>query len=143
MLHHIAYVSLSRTPLSATLLSDILAVSVRNNKRDGITGVLMHHRKIFFQVLEGRRSEVKHCYSRIINDSRHTSVSLMWDGMVENRIFSDWAMGYAGPDEVGRYTKNSFQSLADLATGKNLIQDSDIFALELARRIFKDFTGLK
>lgn len=143
MFHHIAYVSLSRSPLDSALLSDILKVSVQNNKRDGITGVLMHHDKIFFQVLEGGRSEVERCYARIIRDSRHTSIALMWDDSVEARVFSDWAMGYAGPDEIGRYTRNSFQSLADLASSENSTKDGGRLALELARNMFRDFKGSK
>ena len=62
MLFQLAYVSLSRLKLDETTLSDILEASQRNNARDEITGILMYHDDMFFQVLEGDRSAVENCY---------------------------------------------------------------------------------
>ncbi len=140
MLFQLAYVSLSRLPLDETTLSDILEASQRNNARDEITGILMHHNEIFFQVLEGDRSAVEKCYyERICHDPRHKSLSLMWTDLNESRTFSDWAMGYVGPDEVGRYTKNNFHSLSCLKSGEAVAANSNGAALELARSMFSEF----
>jgi hypothetical protein len=139
MLFQLAYVSLSRLPLDETTLSDILEASQRNNARDEITGILMYQDDIFFQVLEGDRSAVEKCYNeRIGHDPRHKSLSLMWTDVVKSRTFSDWAMGYAGPDEIGRYTKNSFQSLSYLMSDEAVAANTNGLALELARLIFSE-----
>jgi len=50
-----AYVSVTDTQLGDDDLSDILSVSAHNNERDGVTGLLMYHDQLFFQVLEGFR----------------------------------------------------------------------------------------
>ncbi len=140
MLFQLAYVSLSRVPLNETTLSDILESSQRNNARDEITGILMYHDEIFFQVLEGDRSAVEKCYyERISHDPRHTSLSLMWADAFESRTFMDWAMGYVGADEIGRHTKNSFQSLSYLTSDEPVAANINGVALELARLMFSDF----
>ncbi len=140
MLFQVAYVSLSRLPLDENTLSEILEASQRNNARDEITGVLMYHDEIFFQVLEGEKSAVENCYyKRICHDPRHKSLSLMWADMVDSRTFPDWAMGYVGPDEVGRYTKSSFQSLSHLQSAEVVVANTNGVALELARSVFSDF----
>ena len=102
MLHHIGYVSRSVEPLDEVVLAEILDVSVRNNARDDITGVLMYHDELFFQILEGEKSRVENCYARIVHDLRHNSVFLSLDHTIEARTFADWRMGYAGSDEIGR-----------------------------------------
>ena len=50
MFSQLAYVSLSPLSLDETTLSDILEVSRLNNARDEITGILMYHDELFFQV---------------------------------------------------------------------------------------------
>jgi len=140
MLFQLAYVSLSRLQLDETTLSDILEASRRNNARDEITGILMYHDDMFFQVLEGDRSAVEKCYyERISHDPRHESLSLMWTDAVKSRTFSDWAMGYVGPDEIGQYTQNSFQSLSCLKRDEAVAANTNGIALELARLMFSDF----
>lgn len=138
MFRHIAYVSLSLNPLTPELLSNILQVSQSNNRRDKITGILMFHDMLFFQVLEGEHSVVERCYVRIVQDPRHTNVSLMLDSAAQNRTFPDWAMAYAGPDEVGQYTQNSIKSLADLKSGKDATEASNSLAFKLADSVFRN-----
>ncbi|MFZ3585419.1 BLUF domain-containing protein [Loktanella sp. DJP18] len=137
---HIAYVSLARSELEPKVLSDILEVSVRNNRRDGITGVLMHHDDLFFQVLEGERRVVEQCYARICKDPRHTSISETLNETVEVRSFPDWLMGYVGPDEIGKYSDGALLSLAELDSPKFSSADRRGNALLLARLVFKGFT---
>ncbi|MFX0547549.1 BLUF domain-containing protein [Roseovarius sp. S1116L3] len=137
MPYQLAYVSHSRSPLDPTTLADILEVSQRNNARDEITGVLMYHDQLFFQVLEGEQAAVEDCYyRRICHDHRHSGLSLSWCEVVEGRTFPDWLMGYAGPDEIGRYTKGTFHSLTQLKSDKGLSDPGKYWALELALGVF-------
>lgn len=136
LLHQIAYVSLSVEPLSLALLTNILEVSRMNNQRDEITGVLMYHNEVFFQVIEGERAVVDLCYARILRDDRHQGLSLMLDDTIESLTFPDWSMEYCGPDEVRGHTNRSLQSLADLRD-KNETMDMGSVALGLAQKIFE------
>lgn len=140
MLRHIAYVSLSRPPLQPNVLSDILDVSARNNQRDGITGVLMYHDDLFFQVLEGEYRAVEKCYNRISIDPRHYAIVENLDEAVQVRSFSNWLMGYVGPDEIGEHTGGAMLSLADLKAPDFLESEKRGIALELAKQVFKGFT---
>ncbi|WP_074785554.1 BLUF domain-containing protein [Roseovarius tolerans] len=140
MLRHIAYVSVSRSPLEAKTLSDILEVSVRNNERDGISGVLMYHNDLFFQVLEGESQAVEECYGRICGDPRHFGVSDAIDETVEVRSFADWVMGYVGPDEIGEYTGGSMQCLSGLKAPDFTAAEKRGHALDLAQAMFKRFS---
>jgi hypothetical protein len=139
MTFQLAYTSFSRFHLQETTLSDILEVSRRNNSRDEITGILMYEDRTFFQVLEGEQSAVEDCYyKRILNDPRHYRLALYWYGLAERRVFSDWAMGYVGPHEIGRYTKGTFTSLDDLSGDETSPANSKDLALELARSVYLD-----
>jgi hypothetical protein len=141
MLYQLAYASFSRLPLQETTLSDILGVSRRNNSRDEITGILMYEDRTFFQVLEGEQSAVEDCYyKRILNDPRHCRLSLYWYGLSERRVFSDWAMGYVGPHEIGLYTKGTFTSLDDINSDETRPANTKELALELARSVYLDFS---
>ena len=111
MLHLLAYTSASVGFLEPTILDAILEVSQVNNKRDGITGILMYNDRLFFQILEGRRSLVEDCYTRICLDNRHKATCLMYSQRVEVRAFSGWGMRYVGPEEIGRYEKSLFQDI--------------------------------
>ena len=141
-LSHIAYVSRSQTPLNAALLNDILEVSIRNNGRDGITGVLMYHARMFFQVLEGQKGAVERCFERIENDPRHSGVSLIWNHPVASRVFADWSMGYAGPDEVGDHGEPAFRTFGAVLDSPETAPPDSCVALRLARLMYLDFKGL-
>lgn len=78
-------------------------------------------------------------YKRISNDTRHTGLSLIWCSGVEKRVFSNWAMGYAGPAEIGRHTKETFHSLAELKDEERLTEDNSYVALGLAKTMFAEF----
>ena len=140
MIYQLAYTSFSRLPLQETTLSDVLEGSRQNNNRDEITGILMYEDRTFFQVLEGEQSAVEDCYyKRVCNDPRHGGLSLTWYGLAERRVFSDWAMGYVGPHEIGRYTNDKFASLDDLSGDETSPANSKDLALELARSVYLDF----
>lgn len=138
----LAYISQSRSPLDQSTLTDILTASVRNNTKDEITGVLMYHDDLFFQVLEGERSAVEDLYyRRICHDARHGNLALAWSDVTLHRTFPNWAMGYAGPDEIGKYTKCAFHSLSVLRPGDGSSTAGRSVALELARTVFADLQG--
>ncbi|MDG4649719.1 BLUF domain-containing protein [Roseibacterium sp. SDUM158017] len=141
MVHQIAYVSASHGPLDEDALSAILDVSRRNNERDGITGVLLYHDRIFFQTLEGSEAELDACFGRIRQDPRHSAVSVMWQGEAERREFPDWTMGYAGPAEIGRFARGSEAVLDRIRRGGGAGKATKSIALSIAREIFSEFSS--
>lgn len=92
-MQRLLYVSTSRMPVSPANLADILAASRRNNRRDGLTGLLVVGRQRFLQVLEGDAEALERTYARIRRDLRHFALVELERRSVEQRGFPDWDMG--------------------------------------------------
>ncbi|WP_246167110.1 BLUF domain-containing protein [Sphingomonas piscis] len=90
----LCYISTMRAPVGPAECEDILAVSRRNNGRDGITGLLVVGTTRFLQLLEGPPSAVRAAYARIKADPRHYAAVVVSERQVEERDCPDWAMGY-------------------------------------------------
>lgn len=73
-------------------LIHILAVSRRNNERDGVTGALFCRDDLFLQLLEGPAGKVKAAFARIARDDRHVEVEKRWQDEHDQRLFPGWAM---------------------------------------------------
>ncbi len=58
-------------------LAELLATCTADNRRDGVTGVLVHDENWFVQVLEGADGLVSRTFERVLRDSRHSDVTLV------------------------------------------------------------------
>lgn len=85
----------------------ILKSSVRNNSKNGITGMLLYSRGNFLQVLEGEPDAVNATYDRIRLDPRHRNTIVLTREDVTERHFSNWRMGYRqlGPEHAASLPK--------------------------------------
>ena len=73
-------------------IHDILIESVANNRRDDITGALIHDDIWFAQALEGPETMVSATFERILRDQRHGGVRLIKMQPVAARRFAAWWM---------------------------------------------------
>ena len=73
-------------------LGSILRVARATNGAQGITGALLVYDNWFAQTLEGPEAAVCALYEKISRDKRHDSVELRDQGVVNQRVFSRWAM---------------------------------------------------
>ena len=96
-LHRAIYVSdaVGGAATSLLVLAEILGASDRNNRRDGLTGVLMRHGGRFIQAVEGRRADVDRLMDRLRADPRHENIRLLSDQDVSTRLFPEWPMTLA------------------------------------------------
>lgn len=96
-LHRAVYVSRAIGGVGRTTLSiaEILAVSDRNNRRDGLTGLLIFHDGWFIQVLEGSRVAIERLLRRLREDPRHDELRLLDLTPITARSFGAWSMGLA------------------------------------------------
>ena len=95
----IMYFSTAATELATEELDTILSTARRRNAADGITGLLMYHERSFLQILEGEEARVMQCFHRIGADPRHRNVLEMFRMTGSDRLFGDWAMGFARPED--------------------------------------------
>jgi hypothetical protein len=86
-----AYVSQVDKSLPPAALSRLERQCWAHNVRAGITGEVRLEDGTFTQVLEGRWPEVMALASRILTDTRHTSISILAFGPIEKRRFASWS----------------------------------------------------
>ncbi len=92
-LERLAYRSRATVSVDSLLLiADILAVSQRNNRRDGISGALTYSDGVFFQVVEGYPEDLDRLLRRLADDPRHSGITVVHRAPVAGRLFGEWSM---------------------------------------------------
>ena len=92
MIYYLLYTSQPAIPMTREVLEDITQASVRNNKRDDITGILLGIEDKYMQYLEGDQEKVDALYNVLLEDSRHKNLVCWITGHTEGRVFAEWAM---------------------------------------------------
>ena len=72
----------------------ILEVSVRNNLRSDVTGMLLYSEGGILQVLEGEKSRVLETFRVVERDPRHCGIIVLMEEDIPERQFSAWSMGF-------------------------------------------------
>ncbi len=93
MLVRCLYASRASISTASDVVDTILAQSLRNNPRLGITGMLCYTTDLFIQVIEGGRDEVCELLNTIVRDDRHTEVRILIYEEISERRFGNWTMG--------------------------------------------------
>jgi hypothetical protein len=94
-------------------LNDILDVSRANNRRLGVTGLLLHLDHGFLQVLEGPKDAVLAVFDQIDRDHRHIGVRILIQQEVPERLFGEWSMGFDRWTEGAPRTANVFETIRE------------------------------
>jgi hypothetical protein len=90
----LAYASTATFDFQDGDLIMLLMNSRLNNKRLGLTGILLHDDGHFVQVLEGDEHAVRDRFARIEADPRHDGVTILLEETSPERQFPKWSMGY-------------------------------------------------
>lgn len=94
MIYQLAYFSAARPDLADEGIRGILRSSTRNNRRNGLSGMLLFIDGVFFQVLEGEQANVEETFARISRDRRHNGVVRVVGQERSERSFANWSMGF-------------------------------------------------
>ena len=97
-------------------LQDIGEVSLRNNRRDRVTGALLFDAGRFVQVLEGPAPSVGRIIDRIGQDPRCADVVELFDVVVTHRSMDDWDLW------VGRTVGDDGLAADELARFRDMYQ---------------------
>ena len=92
---HCIYTSVEPAPLPPEEIDALLTHSRSSNSRRGITGILLHVGRTFFQVLEGPRDAVDELYAKILVDARHTRITRIIYEPIARRFFGEFSMNFA------------------------------------------------
>lgn len=90
----LVYISKASKSLGKSELTDLLRQANFNNKRVGISGILVYKDEQFVQVLEGDEAVIRGLFEKITKDPRHTQVTILSQGHISQAEFPDWAMGF-------------------------------------------------
>lgn len=93
-LRRLIYSSIASKDVDFNIISDILTNAVRNNQENDITGMLLYDGHHFMQCIEGDAIVIDKLYQKISEDSRHHSLYINGKEFDDNRLFSNWNMGY-------------------------------------------------
>jgi hypothetical protein len=111
---HCIYASSCGAEFDDQALRALLQQAREANEAAGVTGILLHSRGSFFQVLEGRPAAVETVFDRIYADPRHRAIGVLIFEPIAQRAFAHWPMGYAelSDAEAAALTGNSGDAFA-------------------------------
>jgi hypothetical protein len=130
------YLSKVRLGLTQDEVDNIVCVSRERNAACRVSGMLLSGNGMFLQLLEGPGPAVERTYRRVLSDSRHRDVVLVYDGIGEPLRFTDWPMGYARADQYAHLA--AISPLIDGATGHGWPAIGSDVALKLLLDIRRD-----
>ncbi|WP_052184136.1 BLUF domain-containing protein [Psychroserpens sp. Hel_I_66] len=90
--YEVTYRSISNGELSQKEIEALLEKARVMNKEYDITGSLLYHKNVFFQMIEGSKDHILKLYDNIKNDDRHFDVKTLWQGVKKSRNFDKWNM---------------------------------------------------
>ena len=92
---HLIYTSVQTHPLTAAEVARLIQQSRLSNKKNGVTGILLHVEDTFFQVLEGPLEAVEALYAKILTDPRHERITRIIFEPIARRYFDGSLMSLA------------------------------------------------
>jgi len=139
MLSQLVYVSKRSPQCTEKDIENILEVSIRNNQKNEVTGVLLYSQSQFLQCIEGDFRVLSSLYDKIKRDSRHKEAVMIALNPVRERSFPSWQMAGKSVDldKVDFKNQMSYQEqkeFEDVLAGKS---SSSIRVSELIQRFFK------
>lgn len=125
--------------LGKKTLEEISSIAEKNNKKDGIVGVLLMSGDQFLQVLEGPVRYVNQLYLKIAKDERHSDIELITYEQINTPYFFDWSMRLIHLDELEAHKKERLLQKYPHQNGTLVIPDNMILLYSLlhdARDLF-------
>jgi len=120
MPYQIMYSSQAAKPMTAAGLEEILADARTGNQARNVTGALVYVDGVFFQIIEGDKDVVYNLMTNIASDSRHHSVTIIYESEVDVRAFESWSMAYLSPTAE---QMSDWAGLPGTATVEELLAD--------------------
>lgn len=120
---NLIYFSHAAHAMEGEELQELLTHARAYNSTHGITGLLLYQAGYFLQALEGEESDVLELFKKIEKDSRHHTVTKLYDQDVTERSFKEWQMGFhiITADEL-----QGFEGYSDVLSSKVATNEIDL-----------------
>lgn len=119
--YRIIYRSRAVHRLSPAQLQELLDQAHQGNARLLVTGLLLYSEGTFVQVLEGPEEAVRTLYAKIHQDSRHTQVEMVVEGLLPTRQFDEWSMDYGIVEDLNKLAVISAIELQQPLPGRAIV----------------------
>ncbi len=95
MLYQLIYYSTASAEFGVDESLKMLLDARIANEKCGITGMLLYHKGLFLQVIEGEKETLAGLSEKIFEDPRHHDIEQIAFEPISARSFSTWSMGFA------------------------------------------------
>ena len=114
LIFNLVYCSQLSEGVDSSDVDAIIASSRRRNAALGITGILVFGSGVFFQWIEGPKTEVMGLVKLIESDRRHEMmVTLSTDEEVRERIFPSWDMELVDAENIQEVLQDALETAQD------------------------------
>ncbi len=126
----LVYMSYATKSFSYNELVELLATSRKNNRKLGLTGMLLYNEdKIFIQAIEGPADSVHQLYHKIQSDPRHEKIQELVSLPIVERSFPHWTMAFQRIERTSNY--DGFSDFMETNKENKLVNRSDNFAIDM------------
>ncbi|MEM1264049.1 MAG: BLUF domain-containing protein [Pseudomonadota bacterium] len=89
----LAYISEAADDFHIADLPALMQTARKNNRNTGLTGMLLHERKMFMQILEGDAAAIDALLEELHADPRHKNIEIVYrNDELREREFGRWTM---------------------------------------------------
>lgn len=138
----IVYLSEATRPFGDRELTELLNKARSKNHAAGLSGLLVFHDNLFFQILEGPAHAVDLCFERIRMDQRHCNLRVLEAGAVRSRAFPQWRMGFSRPERLRPDQRDGVFSIFDMVPRNSPLRGEDANVRNHVRRFLASFERL-
>ncbi|KUP94448.1 BLUF domain-containing protein [Tritonibacter horizontis] len=141
-MHRFVYVSTATCSLTDHQIADIAGACHRNNRRNGLTGMLVAHQGKFLHILEGDEAAIRRRAQMIQNDPRHGEFEVIEAREIEMRAFTDWTFVTETPKALPLLGNEKTAALADLMPINSPLRGRDLSVRHMVRDFLASFKQL-
>ena len=137
MIHFLLYTSIATIPMAKDSLKDLLAKARDYNSLNEITGMLLFKDGNFMQVIEGDETAIKSLFEKISKDSRHRDILVLKEGKLQEKMFSNWSMGFRDLNSPDMQNLPGYTDFMNLKFNASEAYNNPTFCMKMLK-IFRD-----
>ena len=135
LLYELSYRSIANSSTTNRDIEHFISLAREMNPKFSITGSLIFHEKVFFQIIEGPKEHVLRLYENILADKRHSDMVVMWKGYKVERDFEEWAMSTITEDHALQIGVQGNSKQLDLTKVLGNVDNNYIVSEKLWKRV--------
>jgi len=118
------YVSEAATAVTDDYLMAMLEEYRVSNLKLNITGLLLYHRDVFLQVIEGELPDLTQAYAQLTKDLRFKNIQVLAAGVTDGRMFKSWRMGFVTTNKQDMADVKAYLNPLDARKTANLTRST-------------------